>query len=325
MMKGAFDRTEYSRIRLCKVMSMALNAFLPNIWDHVVTPSLFESNVFFPMKDPKLMSLDELKATLSYCKSFEEKVCSNTPLKFLNYLRFSEYVEFLAKPSDFSDALGVARGVSPYAKPTGEQKTLYGGKEPLPVSPLAEGESFGGISSEDFKARLDLIIKPTELQQTEGRTVDGPSSKPLEQVNEFMGRLETQFIVEREKMDFLLDLAALSWETLSRFRGPLEVLGFLLNDTSAAVYEAICEVVANRSPATMNRALLALSDILVYKRDKYALKTLTILVLDPEADPDPYLSAQALSTMTPDMARAVSLAQYPYQDLLYDFLRFTPM
>ena len=66
---GVMSKT-YNRLRLFKVISLALNSFVPNCWEYKVIPSLTEKKIFFKFKE-KYDFDDEINKALNYCKKFE--------------------------------------------------------------------------------------------------------------------------------------------------------------------------------------------------------------------------------------------------------------
>jgi hypothetical protein len=290
---------------MIKIISISLNAFIPNAWDHLVTQSVYEPEIYFNMRE-RLITEDEIKETSKYCESFVEKVCRSTSLKAMHYLRFEELIPFLKSPCDARDAASIFKGISPYSKSIKKRLEVCSGKETLEIkSPLPS----------DIDPKLvNTLVKPRDLlkKTIEGKDKCGVCLLAYTVVIEEMTKLETAFIVDQRKMDLILNLASLYCGALSDPH-----LKDFVNDQSVKIYEAMAEVIANRNASSYSSALSRLADCLVYKRDKLGLKNIIMLALNkPELKGE--IDNSILESLTYDFVEAIKISDYP-QDQLYSF------
>ena len=267
MMQGELG-VEYSRIRMCKVISLALNAFVPNAWEHSVVPSFYNKDIYFLFKK-NYETKDEIKAALEYCQGFVKKICEGTDLKLVNYITFKELIYFLENPSDEMDA-AIFKGISPYSK---SQSTLFSDKEAFEYSP-PENDLI--LSATDKKTRRLLKPKDFTDEQLAGKSTDIVSSQPCATAFSFMKMIEVAFVGEWEKLNLFLDFAVMNWEAFHLLEECFKNTEYLLNEKSFELYRTIAEVVAKKEEAFVN-ALETLLKHSVYRQDVVCLKTLILM------------------------------------------------
>lgn len=293
-------------MRLYKVISLALNTFVPNIWDHVVTQSLYEPEIYFPMRK-QISTPEEIEAAMAYCKNFSDKTCMETSLKLLNYLRFNELVVFLNKPSDAADAGTVATNVTPYVKslpfPVWIQKELFEYDTP------ADDYTIAAMDPLFLKARCGMCVKPRELyaKVIEGKNIDPISLKPYTEVMDFMKKLEIAFIQEQEKLDFLLDVAVVNWNGYEGFKNVLAKAAYLIKDNSFVLYKAIPIILAKKDKISFSEGLTMLISSLTIKRDVIGLRNVILHAnnfLPPE-------EIKSFGNISVDVANGIKLSMYP--------------
>ena len=284
-----------------------MNVFVPNIWDHMVTQSLYEPEIFFPMKD-KYASEEETKAALEYCRNFVDKICSGTNLKLLHYLAFNELLVFLSNPSDAMDAESVAKNITPYLKMV-EPPSFYKDKELFVCEPPVTDPLMSLIEKKALQNRCLEMVKPRDLisKTIEGKAVDPSCGKPYSEMLSFMKTIDYSFIVEQEKIDLILDLAVLSWAAFDAFSDSLRRASFLLNDNSAIFYKTLTSIVAKEDDSSFENALVGLLSVLTCKRDATGIKNLILLshkLIKPE-------EMKVFANLTLELAEAVKMSNYP--------------
>ena len=234
MIKGRFG-PNFSRFRFYKVMSLALNANVANTMESRIIPSFYIKDIYFNFKE-NYENKDEIKAAIKYCEEFSTKTCMNTDLKLINYLTFSEYTSFLGAPNDILDSATVARGVSPYVY------ELYTDNKPTFDYEMPKDDPFiNFLGPAVVNKRKIACVKPMELDTKEYKeaTLDPISEVDKEDAEKFLQHIEANFVIEQEKLDFLLDTALLQWNAFEKVWSVLETAGYKKNDNTLAAYKAI--------------------------------------------------------------------------------------
>jgi hypothetical protein len=291
---------EYSRIRICKVISLALNAFIPNAWEYNVIPSFYDKDIYFSFKD-KYDTKDEVNAALGYCEGFVRKICEGTDLKLVNYITFKELIPFLENPSDEIDTAGF-KGMSPYAK---VQSSIYSDKEAFEYSP-SENDLI--TSTMDKKQRRLLKPKDFTDEQLAGKSTDVVSSQPCAAAFSFMKMIEVAFVSEWEKLNLLLDLAVINWEAFYSLEECFKNTEYQLNEKSFELYRAIAEVVAGNEVQAFANALEVLLKYSAYRQDVVCLKTLILIFRGIPANER---DLKILTKMSYELVEAVKESDYP--------------
>lgn len=317
MMHGALGE-EYSRIRLYKVLSMALNAFIPNIWDHMVGPSLYDPEIYFPMRE-KFETPREIKAALEYCRSFDEKICLGTNLKLMNYVRFEELVVFLVKPSDAMDAESVARDISPYQKFTSAHP-LTADKELIPYDPPAGDLILSNIDPKIIQNRKTGLVRPRDLcaNKIEGKPGDATA---LAKAIDFLKMVDTAFLVEREKLDLLLDISNLGWDAYDSMQNYLKKAGYIINDKSQNMYKVLSGVVAKKDQQSFADSLTQILSAVMCRRDIPGVRNAILLLYGMLKKEDMRL----LANLDYDLVEAIKASSYPTGLIDPKYLHKTPL
>lgn len=267
MIIGIVDK-DYSRIRVLKVLSIALNAFVPNILDYKMVPSLFDLDIFFKFEDNYDVN-EETDKALEYCKNFVEKVCRNTNFKLLDYISFQEFIPFLSNPLDEVDAESVVKNISPY-------KAL---KEPISMEDY-KGIDYKSEENDHILLSLDSIdlsnrkgIFPKDLVDINENSIDPVTNKSYIKTIELMKILESGFVYEWEKLDLLLDLASMNWDACSKHKKALENVQYYRNDNSDEIYRCLLNI---RAKINLDTALEKLLNHVLIKKDVIYVKTLLL-------------------------------------------------
>lgn len=222
-------------------MSLALNVNIANTLDHNIVPSVFSKEVFFNFKET-YDNKEELKGAIQYCKDFASGVCMRTDLKLINYLVFNEYELFLSSPNDVLDAESVARGMSPY-----DCKQYTGNKPTFPYE-LPKDDPFMKELKDNIEDRKKACVKPVEFLKDEfAKAEEDPISRQtVAEVDKFMQFIEKLFVIEQEKLDFLLDIALLQWNAFDKVTPILKKSGYIKNDSTISAYKSLIEAASLR-------------------------------------------------------------------------------
>lgn len=285
------------------MISLALNAFVPNTWDYKVIPSLYEKDIYFPLKR-KYDTQEETKAALDYCVEFAEKVCKGTKLRLVNYVTFKELVPFLENPSDETDAAAM-KGISPYAKPDAD---LFADKETFEYS-IPEGDLIlASVERKNIEGRR--LVKPRELteEQLANKPNDTVSSQPCGAAFNFMRNLETALVAEWEKLNLLLDVAVMNWEAFFSLQECFKNTEYQLSSQSFELYKALAEIVAGNDLQSFAGALETLLRHAVYRRDVACLKALMLIFRGVSAGDREW---KVLTKMDCELVEAVKESEYP--------------
>ena len=295
-----------------KILSLALNTFVPNKWDYAVTPSLYEPEIYFPMKE-RFDDEKDLKAALEYCRTFVDKICSNTNLKLLHYLSYNEFVVFLSNPSDAYDAESVAKNVTPYQKVLdayfmGKDRETYACDIPINDYILST------MDQKLVQGRKTAVVKPRELEAKtiEGKIVDSISSRPFVEVVAMMKMIDSYFIIEQEKLGLILDMAPLNWDAIDSLKDSLRKAACLIDDNSSVICKAILGIIAKKGVTTFADSLVTLIKTISCRRDVLGLKSLILLAhgfVKPE-------NVRVFANLSLELAEAVKASEFP-KDLMY--------
>ena len=291
---------------MCKLLSLTLNAFVPNLWEYVVTPSLYDPLIYFPMK-PKFDNPADAKAAQDYCHDFVEKVCMGTELKLMNYLSFHEFVVFLSSPSDAQDALTVAANLSPYTKLT-DPNPLRENKELFEDQLHPTDGLLYGVNAELLKRRIGCTVKPRDLtsKAVGANSKDAFSGLSLLDVATFMQKLEFALFAEVEKLDLLLDLAGNGWTAFEALKPGLQKLGYLLSDLSTSVYKSFALIAEHRDRPTFAEGISGLLTAAGHRRDLRCFQNIFLLAYNLATPED----IKTFANFSFDLAQAIKLSRY---------------
>ncbi len=295
-----------------KILSLALNTFVPNLWDHAVTPSLYEPEIYYCMKS-RFESEAEYKAALDYCRGFVDKICSGTNLKLLHYLSFKELEVFLLNPSDNDDADSVAKNITPYRK-LQEPHPMCGDKEVFPCEPTSGDYFISALDPKIVQNRHAAMVRPRDLtsKAMEGKGIDSVSGRPYSEVLALMSRFESYFILEQEKTDLLLDMSVINWDAYAASREILEKAAYMPTESAAELYVALAGVVAKKTGPAFESALGALTNSICCKRDATGLKNIVLLahrLIRKE-------NMKVFANLSLELVEAIKVSEYP-KGLLY--------
>lgn len=203
-------------------------------------PTIYGKGIYHEVKK-RYESKEELKVLLNYCKTFESAVCMNTDLKLLNYLYFSEYLNFLTSPNDVMDAETVIAGLSPYD--FWKAKTAA---RPYAYQPQAGDIFMESIPQADIERRKQNSCLPVELSDQDiAQNVEDPiSMQPMQSVNKLMQLIENYFVIEFEKLDLLLDLSIIHWNAFDNLAKLIMKTGLAKDDNAIIIYKAIANVLS---------------------------------------------------------------------------------
>jgi len=247
--KGLLEHS-FSRIKLMKVLSLALNINFVNAAEQTILPSFYEPEQFFYFKQDYANS-DEIKTAIHYCEEFTNLV--KTKFKQIHLESFQAYFNKKAKRGGTLSVLDIMKSVTPYLP----QDTRTSQFDPPKYLRLKAREfnketkfeyaiptddifiSF--MTPEEIETRISACQKSLEMISIE-KTSNASVNKMFDAVQqniEFMRKIEIAFVIEYEKYDLVFDLARLNFNEFDNLLGLLKVADYIKDDSSISAYKAL--------------------------------------------------------------------------------------
>jgi len=244
-------------MRLFKILSLALNANATNAFDEILFHSWHKKDLYYQFKD-NYENKQDLQKAIDYCEHFYDNVKSHNSYIARKFNAIKPMQEYLESSIDacYIDVC-IAYCTSPYWTYYCQDEKQRNRQRELSYIALKDDPFVDYITKDLLDQRQIFFCKSTEIKDAEEAkktmqddknqlVIDPVSKRPFNEVEKLLTKIETYFVMEQEKLDFLLDIALLQWGAFERIAPLLRTLGYLRGANSIMAYKALIGMASMR-------------------------------------------------------------------------------